>query len=174
MVEQTTQLLEPTEELRGAYLDFMDDYAAAGEHEPYGSEGAREDFAGFVRRLRDQARGVGLPEGWVPNSSYWLVRGGRILGTCGLRHRLTEALRDYGGHVGYTVRPSERRRGHGTLMLKLVLEKARQLGIRRVLITCDRHTLASARVIRKNGGVLDSEGYSPRAGRVTQRYWIDL
>jgi predicted acetyltransferase len=174
MPEERIQLVEPTEELRGAYIDFMEDFRTAGEPEPHGSEGARDDFSGFLGRLRDEAKGVGLPEGWVPASMYWLVSGGRILGTCGLRHRLTEALRDYGGHIGYSVRPSERQKGYATLMLKLVLEKARQLGIRRALITCDRNNIASARVIQKNGGVLDSEGYSPRAGRVTQRYWIDL
>lgn len=175
MDEESAALVEPSEALREAYIQFLDDFRSAGEEEISGTgEQARKDFAGFVRRLRDHARGVGLAEGWVPSTTYWLVRGGRVLGACGLRHRLTQALLDYGGHVGYSVRPSERNRGHATLMLRLVLAKARQLGIRRVRVTCHRDNVASARVIRKNGGVLDSESYSAQAGRVTQRYWIDL
>ena len=87
---------------------------------------------------------------------------------------VAEALRDFGGHVGYGVRPSERGKGYATRMLVMALDKARQLGLKRVLITCDKDNLASARVIQKNGGVLGSESYSPQGGRVTQRYWIDL
>jgi predicted acetyltransferase len=59
-------------------------------------------------------------------------------------------------------------------MLELVLEKARERGLDRVLITCAKTNIASVRLILKNGGVLDSESYSDRAGRVTQRYWIEL
>ena len=91
-----------------------------------------------------------------------------------MSHWLTDALRDWGGHIRYGVRPSERNKGYGTLMLKLALDKARALGIGRVLITCGKDNIASQRVILKNGGVLDSESYSEQAGRVTQRYWIDL
>ena len=98
-----------------------------------------------------------------------------VMGECTSGTLYPEAyLRDFGGHIGYGVRPSERRKGYATLMLRLVLDKARAMGIERVLITCDKDNLASARVIQKNGGVLDSESYSEQAKRVTQRYWIEL
>ena len=89
-----------------------------------------------------------------------------------LRPRLTEKLEDRGGHIGFAVRPSERGKGYATLMLKLVLEKAKQLGLRRVLVTCDKDNLASARVIQKNGGQLNTESISKQFGKMTQRYWI--
>ena len=170
------ELVEPTETLRSAYIELGGDYLSAGEDFPPGQmEVVRRDFPGYVRRLRDFARGVGLPEGFVPETIYWLVRDGRqIIGTTGLRHRLTLALRDVGGHIGYTVRPSMRGKGYGTLMLALALDKARQLGLGRALITCDRANIASARVIRKNGGVLASESPSAGDGVMKQRYWIDL
>ena len=174
MADDEIMLIEPTEALREAYVDFLEDFRAAGEHPPREEQQAEKDFPAYVRRLKDQAQGIALPAGWVPASTYWLVRGGRVIGTCGLRHRLTEALRDFGGHVGYGVRPSERGKGYATRMLAMALDKARQLGLKRVLITCDKDNLASARVIQKNGGVLGSESYSPQGGRVTQRYWIDL
>ncbi|HUT60165.1 MAG TPA: GNAT family N-acetyltransferase [Phycisphaerae bacterium] len=175
MTEPDIILTEPDESMRDAYLDYINDYAAVGEEGRYdGDDRARGDFAAFVQRMRDQAQGIGLPAGWVPASTYWLMDGERIVGECNLRHRLTEALLDFGGHVGYAIRPSERNKGYATRMLRLLLAKARQLGIRRVRITCAAENAASARVIAKCGGVLDSESYSPQAERVTQRYWINV
>jgi predicted acetyltransferase len=174
--EDHLQLIEPTEALCEAFGKLIQEFHAAGEIEqPPGSCWKDEDdFATFIRRARDYAEGENLPDGWVPDSAYWLVRGKRILGVCDVRHRLTEALRDFGGHIGYSIRPSRRGKGYGTAMLGLALEKARELGITRVLITCGKGNVASQRVIQKNGGVLDSESYSEQAGRVTQRYWIEL
>jgi len=174
MSEDSPVLLEPTEALRDAYLDFEADFRTAGESQIPGSGTQPDsDFVELVRRLRDQALGVGLRPELVPASTYWLVHQGRILGTCNIRHQLTDALRDFGGHIGYAVRPSERNKGYGTRMLALALDRARELGIRRVLVTCDQDNPASARVIIHNGGVLASESYSAQAGRITQRYWIE-
>jgi predicted acetyltransferase len=162
MTKDQVRLIEPTVNLREAYLDFVEDFRAAGEGEIHGTGGWGEgDFGAFVAKLRTEAEGRGLPEGYVPASTYWLVCGGRVIGTCNLRHRLTEALRDFGGHIGYSVRPSERRKGYGTRMLKLALEEARLLGVRRALVTCAADNIASARVIENNGGVLDSRATHP-------------
>ncbi len=176
MTEEQLKLIEPTEELREPYLDYVKELRFAGESlDPWVLERPAENFPGLVRWLNDQSNGVGLKEGWVASSTFWLTRGKeRILGVVNLRHRLTDKLRVFGGHIGYGVRPSERNKGYATLMLKLVLKKARELGIARVLITCDKDNPASQRVIQKNGGVLDSESYSEQAGRITQRYWIEL
>jgi len=96
------------------------------------------------------------------------------MGVAHLRHRLNSSLLSYGGHVGYGVRPTRRRQGYATLLLKLVLQRAKAMGIDRVLVTCDKKNLASARVIVKNGGVFDSE--VPREGEevIIQRYWITI
>ncbi len=175
MTAGKTKLIEPTEVLWETYLDLIDDYRQAGGNAfHYADEPTKDNFGEFVNKLRDYVHGVSLPDDWVPASTYWLVRDGRVLGTCNLRHKLTEALRDVGGHVGYSIRPSERNKGYATLMLKYALEKARQMGLRRVLVTCDKTNIASQRVIQKNGGVLESESFSKQADRVTQRYWIEL
>ena len=76
--------------------------------------------------------------------------------------------------MAYSVRPSERGKGYATEILRQALDRARKLGIDRVRMTCDVTNAASARVIEKNGGGLDSESYSDAAGRVTRRYWIAL
>jgi len=95
-----------------------------------------------------------------------------VLGAIALRHTLNQLLTDVGGHIGYSVRPSERRRGLATWALGLTLDEARKLGIDRVLITCRVTNVASARTIEKAGGVFeDVRGTGPDQVR---RYWIDL
>ncbi|MBI5830804.1 MAG: GNAT family N-acetyltransferase [Armatimonadetes bacterium] len=109
----------------------------------------------------------------VPSSTRWLVDASdRILGECRVRHRLTERLLHHGGHIGYYVRPSARRQGHGTRMLALALDEARGLGLLRVLVTCDKVNLGSAAIIRANHGVLEDEPVSRFTHQVIQRYWI--
>ncbi len=170
--EQEIKLVEPCEELKDAYIEYLEDFRKSTARQDT-DKGTRTDFTGFVQKLRDYAKGIRLPQGWVPATAYWLVCSGRILGTCDLRHRLTELLRDEGGHIGYGVRPSERGNGSGTLMLGLLLAKARELGLAWVLIICDKDNVASARVIQKNGGKLDSESISKQSGKLKQRYWIE-
>jgi predicted acetyltransferase len=175
MAEEPVQLIEPCEALREAFVEYVEEFRRAGEELWVHRRGqVRGDFAGFLRELRDAAAGVNLPPDRVPETHYWLVRGSRILGVVRLRHRLTESLAVEGGHIGYDVRPSERRKGYGKRMLAMALEKARQRGIRRALVTCDKDNVASARVIRANGGQLHSEVPSPRSGKLVQRYWIPL
>jgi predicted acetyltransferase len=133
-----------------------------------------KDFGEYVERLQAQSRGIGLKPGHVAQSTYWLVSpDGRVLGTSRLRHRLTPQLKHSGGHIGYDVRPSERGKGYGTRLLALTLQRARELGVERVLLTCDDDNLASARVIEKNGGQLENKVLSPRSGKLHRRYWVE-
>ena len=174
MAEMQIELVEPCESFRQAYIEYVEEFRLAGETVVGQWGDVDEDFSAFVQRLRDYAHGINLPDEWVPAATFWLVRGGHVIGTADLRHRLTKALKDVGGHVGYGVRPSERGKGYATLMVKLVLERARKLSLKQVLITCDKDNLASARVIQKNGGQLDSESISKQTGKLKQRYWIEL
>jgi predicted acetyltransferase len=168
------RLIEPTLEWEREYAAFLREYVESGDKDYNISISGASDAAALIRQLQDHARGVGLPEGWVPASTYWLVSAeGRILGQLGLRHRLTPALEDFGGHIGYGVRPGERKKGYGVKILALTLEKARAMGLKRVLITCDPANIASARIIQTNGGWLSSESVA-KNGRMTSRYWIDL
>ena len=113
------------------------------------------------------------PPNLVPSHTYFLFNGpDRIIGAINIRHYLNENLLKHGGHIGYGVRPSERKKGYATLMLKMALPIAKELGIEKALITCDKNNIASANVIKNNGGVLENEIMIN--GKITQRYWIEL
>ena len=167
-------LLEPTPALRLSYLSLASESLAAGEVRSY-HEKALQDYDAFLREIAAHKLGEGLPPGFVPYDSFCLVRNGvDVLGESRLRHHLSDTLLIEGGHIGYMIRPSERRKGYGAQILALTLEKARQRGLRRVLVTCDTSNIASARIIEKNGGLLENYAVSPRSGVQVSRYWIDL
>ncbi len=130
-------------------------------------------FDAFIGHLRGLANGVGLPDGYVAGSTFWLVEGAEYLGRVDVRHELTDELRRYGGHVGYLIRPSARRRGYATLALALGLRECRTLGLDRVLVTCDVDNAASRRVIESNGGVLEDVIDVPGRNVSTMRWWIE-
>ncbi len=181
MSQKDLKLVEPSLALGDAFWALLEDFRAAGEihHVPGSGAGselatfAREALPDFIRRLDERTRGIGLH---VPDSPFWLVRrsDGAVLGVSSLRHRLIPALEDVGGHIGYSIRPSERCKGYGTRILALTMEQARARGLGHLLLTCDTENLGSARVIEKNGGVLASSGFSARSGTHVSRYWIAL
>jgi predicted acetyltransferase len=118
--------------------------------------------------------GENLPADRVPSNTYFLMRGEKIIGRSDVRHKLNPALEIKGGHIGYDIRPGERRKGFGTLILRLTLEKAREIGLERVLITCDTDNIASAKIIEKNGGKLAKQLIYEKTGTLISQYWIEL
>jgi predicted acetyltransferase len=107
-----------------------------------------------------------LPEGRVHSNYYWITDDGEFVGYLALRHSLTQWLLDEGGHIGFSVRPSRRREGHARRALGLALTEAKELGIDRVLLTCDEDNDGSRLTIEGNGGVYEDT----RKGK--RRYWI--
>lgn len=170
------ELVLPTRDLKDACYACESAFAAQGE--TFLGERA-EDWAAFVTFCEEEAAGNVPAPGRVPQHLYILTRiepdGERVaLGVSKLRHYLTPTLEDVGGHIGYAIRPDERGKGYGTRILALTLPHARELGLERVLLTCDATNLRSARVIMRNGGVLTSEGHSPLRGARVCRFWIAL
>ena len=167
-MEENLALIPPTVNLSDDFRALAEEFSSEGD-DRY-RDGAR-DVTAFVERCRDHAAGRNLPADWVPQSTFWLVRDGRtIVGCSRLRHTLTESLATRGGHIGYDVRPSERRRGYGTHLLQLTLTEARRIGLTRVLITADDSNVASWRVVERNGGQREP-GLLSEAGAV-RRYWL--
>ena len=172
---QSFELGRPNSALRDSYRGLVAEFIAAGEKlVPFTLAFEHEDFDAFLERLDACARGMGLPDGFVAHSTFWLVRGQtEVVGVSNIRHSLTAALRREGGNVGYGIRPSARGRGLGAVILRESLVRAAELGVTRVLVTCDKANVASAKLIARNGGVLESEEYLSDRGQVVQRYWIE-
>jgi predicted acetyltransferase len=169
------EFIDPTVRLRTSFLaaviEFREDrdYSIpwfVNDIEPPALTDAAA-FAGYIARLMAERTEAGVQTlGFVPMTTLWWAEGDQVLGRLAIRHRLTPALEQAGGHIGYDVRPSARRRGHATAMLAAALPLARELGIRQALLTCDDTNVASRRVIEANGG-----RFIGMAGN-KRRYWV--
>ena len=128
------------------------------------------DFDTYLSQLEHKTES----EGHVPDSVFFALDEERdiFVGAVNIRHCLNEKLLRSGGHIGDGIRPSERGKGFGTRMMALALEECRKLGLKKVLVVCDKDNVASAKTIIRNGGVLENEELDE--GEVIQRYWIDL
>ncbi|GAE32704.1 GNAT family N-acetyltransferase [Halalkalibacter hemicellulosilyticus] len=174
-MEEQLYLTKPSIDLKEEYLSFYKEWLDSGENMiPWVIEKDPSNFEKMVQFLMDNEKGVNLPDGWVSDSTYWLLNNDRrIIGVVNIRHQLTEFLLNSGGHIGYGIRPSERRKGFATKLLFLSLEKAKELGIKKVLVVCDETNLGSYIVITKNGGIPDSD-FTEEDGNIVNRFWIEL
>jgi len=152
----------------------LPEYAPTETDLSYERKWAADDFDRYVHGCAAWSRGEDLPQGWVPSSTFWLVDGAHYVGTVLLRHFITEHMHRFGGHIGYIIRPSGRRKGFGSLICKLALDKARSLGLDRVLLTCADTNVGSAKIIERNGGVLQDKIMVGTRPVPTRRYWIEL
>lgn len=155
--------LESAVEFGGAHRDGGggEDWSLADLRDPL-------EFGQFVEELVATA----LPEsprkpGYVTCTYLWIVEGDVVLGSLAIRHELNDFGLNVGGHIGYSVRPSARQRGHASKALNDALPIARELGISRVLLTCDEDNTGSRATIEKNGGIYEDS----RNGK--RRYWIN-
>ena len=171
------KLIEPTMEydrqIRAYRQEFMesgDSMDGTGRLSKFDDP---QEWIDFLAKHRDPKT---IPEGRVPATQLIFVReeDDKIVGMLDIRHFLNEYLEKFGGHIGYSVAPSERRRGYATQMLKTALLVCRELGIGRVLITCIKGNEGSKRTILNNGGVYESTVYEPDEKIELEKYWITL
>lgn len=146
-------LIEPCERYLQSYIEAFDEYKRNNVKSYHFDDARTYDI---FKKYDDYRHERNLKPNFVGADYYWLVDEdiGYFIGEVCIRHKLTDALERYGGHIGYGIRFSEWNKGYGTLMLRLALEKAKALGITDVLITCDDENLASAKVMENNGFVL--------------------
>lgn len=168
---KNVQLVEANEEMAAEFLAMAAEFKAHGDNY---YEAALENFTLYFERLTKFARGVGLEPHQVRENQFWLVDNGRIVAASRLRHTLNPMLEIMGGHIGYNVSPRARRKGYGTLLLKLTLEKAKDLGLEKVFLTCDTDNTGSAKVIENNGGKLAGYAIWEATGKEISQYWIEI
>ena len=167
------RLVKLTKEYEPLLIEMMDEWCAyqgddPDDKTPYAI--FKNDYHNFDYYLAN-LEFKKAEDGKVPDSVYFLLDEDRniFVGAVNIRHYLNDYLLSYGGHIGDGIRPSERRKGYGTLLIKLSLEKCKELGIDKVLMTCAKNNVASRKTITNNGGVLENE-VMHKDGEVILRY----
>jgi predicted acetyltransferase len=176
VIMKKTQLIIPDINFSKPYSDLLSEYDSMKETPiPFTLEFKYKKFGVLVTKLNDCSQGTNLPEGFVPHSSFWLINSNnKIIGVSNIRHELSDQLKRDGGHIGYGVRPTERRNGYGATLLAKSLIKAKGIGLEEVLLTCNKENIASVKVILKNGGKFESEEFIDSRRITIQRYWVRL
>ena len=170
LIEPTMEYAKDIEAYRQEFLDIEGSMDGCGSLRRCATA---EEWIEKCRLGKDPAT---VPANLVPATQFIYVReeDGRVVGMLQIRHYFNEYLEKYSGHIGYSVRPSERRKGYATAMLHDALPHCRALGIRDVLISCLTDNEGSRRTILKNGGVYESTVHEPERDRDLERYWIHL
>jgi len=150
------------------YVDYITEWEATEEKiVPNAAKRDSMSFKELINKWKEYESESIYEKGLVPSSIYFLMDEYKIIyGVIDIRHELNDYLLRYGGHIGYGIRPSQRRKGYASQMLTLALPIVKELGISKALITCDKNNVGSAKTIMNNGGILEDE--------ITQRYWIEL
>jgi len=169
------KLISPSTTYQAAYQKMLEDWNTTDEQKvPFTIRYEHQDFEALVKKLRSHEKGENLWEGGVPNSSFWLVNeAGEIVGTSNLRHFINERFERVGGHIGYGVPPSQRKKGYATKILALTLQIAKEKHqVKKALITCYTENIGSIKTILNNNGVFFKTEIVDE--RPTNFYWITL
>ena len=152
----------------------------------YSLKTLERQFSSFIHSLSNLADNSDSSTNWYVDQVLWLIDKEEYIGQASIRPELcTSYLITYGGHIGYSIRPSKRRQGYGKKILALSLEKSRDIGLRKILVTCDSDNIGSKKIIEHNGGQFEtamemdnkafrSEGRKQHSRVEKLRYWIDL
>ena len=170
LIEPTRAYAREMEAYRQSFLEF------GGSMDGCGSLRQFENIEDWFLQVEAMKRPETTPPELVPCSQFIYVReeDQRVVGVIQIRHRFNEYLERFAGHIGYSVRPDERRKGYATAMLRDTLPYCKELGIRDVLISCLVGNEGSRRTILNNGGVYESTVHEPELDRDLERYWIHL
>lgn len=168
-------LVEPNESNQRQVMEYRQEFLDdVSNLDGTGGLGEAQNYSQWLENIRACSQKETCPPGLVTATQYLAVRkeDGCVVGMVNFRHTLNQGLLAHGGHIGYSIRPSQRQKGYAKEALALALEECRQRGLEKVLVTCNKTNLASAKTILANGGLLENE--LPHGEHITQRYWITL
>lgn len=170
------ELVFPSKEYKREVEEYLQEFFDNGEYEIAG-DGELDrikDFDKWLEKIQNDLSIDTIDKDRIPATVYLTIRKSdkKIVGNLQIRHFLNEKLLNYGGHIGDSVRPSERKKGYATEQIRLALQKCKELGIDNVLMDCDKSNIGSAKSIKNNGGILENEIYVD--SKLVQRYWISL
>jgi predicted acetyltransferase len=168
------KLIKPSIEYKQQVLDYKNEFIENGDDLAGTSYLQRYDvYEEWLKFVLDNEK-ESTKHTEVTASVFLAIReeDNKLVGMINIRHALNEYLYNYGGHIGYSVRKIERRKGYAKEMLKIALQECRKLQMKKVLITCDTGNIASAKTIKYCGGILENEVSNDDT--LTQRYWVEL
>lgn len=173
----TIKLVLPTLEMEQAAKDYINEHREHNEPDLHG--GALLEHLAYpqwIEQIHNNIKGENINPAWVPASTFFGIRerDGKIVGIIDIRHTLNEVLREYGGHIGFGIRPSERKKGYASQMLEAGLEYSRdKLHLEKVMLACYKENEASRNTILKYGGKLERE-FIHTDQKTVQVFWIHL
>ena len=170
-------LIRPTGEYASQIVEYRQEFLDAGDSmDGCGPLRRIEDPEEYIKTCAEYEDKQTVPSHLVPATQLFLIRksDNKLVGMLQVRHCFNDYLEKYAGHIGYSVRPSERRTGYAKEMLKMALPLCRELGLDKVLITCAVGNVGSEKTILSNGGVYESTVHEPNGNRDLKRFWITL
>ena len=170
-------LSRPTGEYAGQIALYRQEFLDAGDSmDGTGPLRRIDDPEEYIQVCKDYEDPEKVPSHLVPATQFLFIRksDNKLIGMIQLRHRFNDYLEKYAGHIGYSVRPSERRKGYAKEMLRMALPFCREIGIDKVMITCINGNIGSEKTILANGGVYESTVHEPNENEDLKRFWITL
>lgn len=170
------KLVLPSKKYLKSYQSFCSDIIKNSPKQKYSEEYKKEFLfskdKNFFLGIKNAKNGINQPQGVIPIAEYWAIVNEKVVGRFIFRHKLPKDFFGYPGNIGYAVAPCYQGKGYATEILRLGLMKAKKLGLKKVLLTCDYDNLASKKVIENNGGILKT--ITPHGDRQQCLYWIKL
>ena len=170
-------LIRPTSEYASQIIEYRQEFLDAGDSmDGTGPLRRFENPEEYIKICAEYEDTTTVPSHLVPATQFFFIRksDNKLVGMIQIRHRFNDYLEKYAGHIGYSVRPSERRKGYAKEMLRMTLPFCREIGIDKVMITCIDGNIGSEKTILANGGVYEYTIHEPNANKDLKRFWIML
>lgn len=170
-------LIRPTSEYASQIIEYRQEFLDAGDSmDGTGPLRRFENPEEYIKICAEYEDTTTVPSHLVPATQFFFIRksDNKLVGMIQIRHRFNDYLEKYAGHIGYSVRPSERRKGYAKEMLRMTLPFCREIGIDKVMITCVDGNIGSEKTILANGGVYEYTIHEPNENKDSKRFWITL